>query len=130
MKLCSICGSHHLVEVHHIIKRSQAPALIDCKYNLIPLCWDHHKGNYGIHGIYGHELDQKLKRRLQDNLQLMFGEGIYYSIEQIKENLDINLKATERLVKSLLPLEGKYLGQDIIRACMGGKMIIGDEYGL
>ncbi|CUO91107.1 Uncharacterised protein [Clostridium baratii] len=32
MKLCNICGSNHLVEVHHIIKRSQAPALIDCKY--------------------------------------------------------------------------------------------------
>lgn len=124
MKLCSICGSNHLVEVHHIIKRSQVPALVDCKYNLIPLCWEHHKGNYGVHGIYGHALDQELKKSFQDNLQLMFGEDIYYSIDDIKEKLNISLKATERLIKSLLPKESKYIGIDIIRVCMGGKLIL------
>lgn len=124
MKICEVCGSNHLVEIHHIIKRSQAPALIDCKYNLIPLCWEHHKGNYGIHGIYGHELDQELKKRLQDNLKLMFGANIYYTKEQIKEKLNISLKEVDKLLKTLLPQDDKYIGEDIIRACMGGKLIL------
>ena len=130
MKMCNICGSNHLVEVHHIIFRGQAPALIKCKYNLINLCYEHHRGTYGPHGSRGRKLDKKLKKEFQDNLSLMFGVDIYYTKEQIKENLIIDLEATERLVKTLLPLEGKYLGQDIIRVCMGGKLIIGDEYGL
>ncbi|CUO91119.1 Uncharacterised protein [Clostridium baratii] len=60
----------------------------------------------------------------------MFGEDIYYTREQIKEKLDISLKNVDKLLKTLLPTEGKYKGEDIIRVCMGGKLIIGDEYGL
>lgn len=60
----------------------------------------------------------------------MFGADIYYSVEQIKEKLDISLKETERLIKTLLPTEGKYRGIDIIRACMGGKLVLGGAYEL
>lgn len=123
MKMCEVCGSNHLVEVHHIIFRGQAPSLIKCKYNLIPLCWEHHKGNYGIHGIHGHKLDQELKKKFQDSLKLIFGTDINYSVEQIKDKLDISLEESGCLVKTLLPREGKYEGIDIIRACMGGKLV-------
>lgn len=61
MKLCSICGSNHLVEVNHIIFRSQAPTLVDCKHNLILLCYEHHRGTNGVHGSKGHELDERRK---------------------------------------------------------------------
>ena len=124
MEICRICGSNHLVELHHIIFRSQAPALIDCKHNLIPLCHEHHRGTNGVHGSKGHKLDKKLKEEFQDNLSLLFGIDIYYSVEQIQEKLDISLKATQKLVKSLLPKENKYIGIDIIRVCMGGKLIL------
>ena len=124
MDICRVCGSNHLVELHHIIFRSQAPALIDCKHNLISLCYEHHRGTNGVHGSKGHKLDKRLKKEFQDNLSLLFGINIYYSVEQIQEKLDISLKATERLIKSLLPKESKYIGIDIIRTCMGGKLIL------
>ena len=77
-----------------------------------------------MHGSKGHKLDKRLKKEFQDNLSLLFGINIYYSVEQIQEKLDISLKATERLIKSLLPKESKYIGIDIIRVCMGGKLIL------
>ena len=127
---CEVCGSTHLVEQHHIIFRGQAPALIDCKFNHKYLCYEHHRGTYGVHGSKGHELDKELKITLQCILQMLFGREIYYTKEQIKEKLDIDLECANKLVKTLLPTEGKYKGEDIIRVCMGGKLIIGDEYGL
>lgn len=127
---CEVCGSTHLVEEHHIIKRGQAPSLINCKLNYKYLCYEHHRGTYGVHGKYGSKLDWELKKRLQENLQLMFGVDIFYTVDQIKEKLDISLKATEGLTKFILPKEGKYIGEDIVRACMGGKLVLGDEYEL
>ncbi|MGG7099178.1 hypothetical protein [Clostridium sardiniense] len=127
---CEVCGSTHLVEEHHIIKRGQAPALINCKLNYKYLCYEHHRGTYGVHGKYGSRLDHELKKSLQDNLNLMFGADIYYAVEQIKEKLDITLKEAERLIKTLLPIEGKCKGIDIIRACMGGKLVLRGEYEL
>lgn len=127
---CEVCSSNHLVEEHHIIKRGQAPALINCKLNHKYLCYEHHRGTYGVHGKYGSKLDQQLKKSFQENLQLMFGADICYTVEQIKEKLDISLKATEGLVKFILPKESKYIGEDIVRACMGGKLVLGGGYEL
>ena len=121
---CEVCGSTHLVEEHHIIKRGQVPSLINCELNYKYLCYEHHRGTHGIHGKYGSKLDRKLKKGFQKNLQLIFGADIYYTVEQIKERLRIDLRATERLVKTLLPIESKYKGEDIIRACLGGKSIV------
>lgn len=65
-ELCEICGSNHLVEVHHILygkgKRNQYESIDSC----IDLCWEHHHGKNGVHGKNGHEIDIKLKRQLQD----------------------------------------------------------------
>ena len=57
---CSVCGSWP-VQVHHI--RILGEPRDDKK--TIPLCYDHHQGPNGIHGlgkhawrkVYGHELD-------------------------------------------------------------------------
>ncbi|MBY0756535.1 hypothetical protein K5V21_13890 [Clostridium sardiniense] len=127
MRICEIeeCGSSHLVELHHIVFRGQAPALINCKHNLIPLCYEHHRGTYGVHGSKGHELDMKLKYEFQEKLRMVFGEDIYYTVDEISNRLDIKYKETNRLVKTLLPKEGKYKGEDIIRSCMGGKLVLG-----
>ncbi|MEG1870971.1 MAG: hypothetical protein RR192_03115 [Peptostreptococcaceae bacterium] len=127
MRICEIedCGSPHLVELHHIVFRGQAPALINCKNNLIPLCYEHHKGTYGVHGSKGHELDVKLKYEFQEKLRLVFGEDIYYSVDEIAKRLNVKYKEANRLIKTLLPKEGKYIGDDIIRACMGGKLVLG-----
>ena len=48
----------------------------------IDLCWNHHKGNNGVHGKNGHELDIKLKRQLQDKY---FSMG--YTEDQVREKM-------------------------------------------
>lgn len=121
---CDICGKNYLVETHHIVKRGQAKYLEKCKLNLIDLCYDCHRGTKGMHGKYGSELDHEIKERFQNNLKLIFGSDIYYTTEQIAEKLDISLKDANHLVKFILPNIDKYKGEDIIRACMGGKLII------
>jgi hypothetical protein len=80
--LCEICGSNQLVEVHHIIhgkgKRNPYESIESC----IDLCWNHHKGNNGVHGKNGSELDIKLKRELQDKYSRMG-----YTEDQVREKM-------------------------------------------
>lgn len=127
MKVCEVdkCNKTEGVQGHHIVKRGQAKYLINCKGNLIYLCWDHHHGTNGVHGKYGSKLDNELKRKFQDKLKLLFGEDIYYTVEDISEKLNISLKDANGLVKFILPKVGKYKGEDIIRVCMGGKLVLG-----
>jgi hypothetical protein len=58
---CEICGSSYLTEIHHIVGRKVEAN----EYNLILLCFDHHKGNNGCHGINGAELNHQLRSELQ-----------------------------------------------------------------
>lgn len=123
IKLCDICESNHLVETHHIVKRKQAKYLENCKLNLINLCWDHHKGTYGVHGKYGHKLDQELKLEFQNKLEELWDKQ-YLTREEINNILQIDDKALNRLLKRLTLQNDKYIKEDVIRACMGGKLII------
>ena len=63
MQTCEVCGNTYGLQKHHIVKRSQGGG--DHEDNLIWLCWDCHHGTYGVHGKHGHELDKKLKLKLQ-----------------------------------------------------------------
>ena len=68
-------------------------------------------------------LEEDLKRRDFTINAMAYNEqeGL---VDLFKGKLDISLKATERLVKSLIAKECKYIGIDIVRACMGGKLIL------
>lgn len=60
MEHCFICGVNN-VEIHHTMfgknrKKATEDGLV------VPLCVEHHKGTYGVHGIKGHELDIKIKK--------------------------------------------------------------------
>ena len=65
---CEVCGGYtgDRLELHHIVRRKVEAN----KDNCIMLCWEHHKGTYGVHGREGRALDLKLKKRLQE---------VYYS---------------------------------------------------
>jgi len=58
---CEVCHRSGNLELHHILRR-KVPATVS---NCIMLCYEHHRGTYGVHGKEGHELDFKLKLELQ-----------------------------------------------------------------
>ena len=118
---CFVCGGFN-TEKHHIIKRSQNANLIKCELNLVELCPAHHRGHDGVHGKNGRKLDLKLRKHFQRKLEKAF-EGEYITSSEIKEVLGITTVCVDRLVKTLPLLEDGYRREDIIMACMGGKLV-------
>ena len=124
---CEICGSSYGVELHHVIFRSQNSNLTKCKLNFAYLCAEHHRGGKnGVHGKNGHELDKQLKLKFQNKLEYFFIKE-YLTEEEINEVLCISQNALRRLLKPLKKHKDKYSREDIIRACMGGKIILEDD---
>ena len=78
--LCEICKSNELVEVHHIISGSGKRKNYENIHSLILLCYYHHRGDYGVHGKYGAELNRQLKIGLQEKYK-----SLGYSEEEIRE---------------------------------------------
>lgn len=116
-----MCGINGIVTEHHKVKRSQQSALIKCKTNLIDLC---EKCHYSIHhGKDGHDLDEIIKLQFQNYLEIVFNKD-YFSREEVQAILDITSKSTDRLLKTVKQYKGLFAREDIIRACMGGKIIL------
>lgn len=124
-KMCPICGQR-ATELHHIIFRSQVKALINCKYNFVYLCSECHRGNRGVHTKNGSELNNKLKLMFQNKLELLFTKELL-SKEDIKETLEIKDKAVDSLCKLMKSEKGMFTREDIIRTCMGGRMILQED---
>lgn len=122
---CLVCGQR-ATELHHIVYRSQMKPLENCKLNHIYLCQEHHRGTQGVHGSKGHKLDRLLKLQFQNNLEILFDKE-FLTREEIKEVLQIADKPLNRLLKPLVLQKGKYVREDVIRACMGGKLIVEEE---
>ena len=59
-KECYFCGSQYGLEEHHCLlgkNRHNAE-----KYGLkVWLCYEHHRGTFGVHGKYGHNKQEELK---------------------------------------------------------------------
>lgn len=119
---CKVCGNPY-TESHHVVFRSEVKSLECCKLNLVNLCIEHHKGTYGVHGSKGAALNRKLKLEFQNTLEELLDKQ-YLTKEEINKVLQINDKALNRLLKRLSLQKGKYIKEDVIRACMGGKLII------
>ncbi|MGL4108348.1 hypothetical protein [Clostridium sp. LP20] len=84
---------------------------------------EHHRGTQGVHGSKGHKLDRLLKLQFQNNLEILWDKR-YLTREEIKEVLKVADKPLDRLLKSLILQKDKYVREEVIRACMGGKLII------
>lgn len=117
-----VCG-RKATELHHIVFRSQCMPLIKCKLNQIYLCPKCHRGTNGVHGSKGHYLDKKLKLNLQNKLKIQFDKE-KLTVNDISRVLDIPTNDLNKLLKTLRTSEGQYNNEDIIRSCMGGKIII------
>lgn len=59
-KECYICGTTSNLHLHHIIFGKNRK-IADEDGLTVYLCYEHHEGTYGVHGLHGHELDLKLK---------------------------------------------------------------------
>ncbi|WP_308779612.1 hypothetical protein [uncultured Clostridium sp.] len=121
-RYCKVCGTSYGIESHHIVKRSQNANLVNCKLNLIDLCYIHHRDHKkGVH--FNKELDRKLKLELQNKLENLFDKD-YLTKEEINKILQISEKALNRLIKTLQLHNDKYVKEDVIKVCMGGKYVV------
>lgn len=120
--ICPVCGAV-ATELHHKVSRKQVKALENCKLNHIYLCAECHRGTNGVHGKNGHELDRKIKLQFQNKLEFLFNKE-YLSRKNIKDTLGIKDNATDSLCKIIKQEKGMFDRESVIRACMGGKIIL------
>ena len=122
--ICPICGAV-ATEWHHIVFRSECSALIKCDMNLVKLCHNCHDNLH--HGKNGYKVNRKLKlEHFQNKIEFLLCNS-ELTKEEIRKTLKITEKEADRLLKTLIPKDGKYVREDVIRACMGGKMILEDK---
>lgn len=123
MRSCKICGATTNLQKHHIISRKQQPALIKCEINLVDLCvYCHTSGPRAVHGNGFKELKNLKLEKQKEYFELFSDE--YYSKEIIREILGINQSDVDKLLRPLKRSDGLYDKEDIIRQCMGGKILI------
>lgn len=122
MHFCKVCGTSYGVELHHRVYRSQCKQLEDCKLNHVYLCNIHHRDHkVGVH--FNKKFDNEIKLEFQMWLEMLWNKP-YLTREEINEVLQIDEKALNRLLKRLSLQKDKYIKEDVIRACMAGKLII------
>ncbi|MDR3593801.1 MAG: hypothetical protein P4L60_03285 [Clostridium sp.] len=117
---CEVCG-RQAQECHHMISKERCKPLENCIQNHVYLCSEHHRGTFGVHGKYGHVLDQRYKLQFQNYLERSLLKE-YLTREEIKEVLGITDRPLNRLLKSITMYKGKYVRGDVILKCMGGKL--------
>lgn len=118
---CYICKQEEATETHHIVLRSECKPLEKCEMNTVRLCVYCH--DFLHHDRRGNEKIKELKLEFQNKLE-MFLDKEYLTREEIKEVLNIKDKPLDRLLKQIVMTKGLYMREDIIRACMGGKLIL------
>ena len=118
---CELCKLRPASEIHHIIYRSHCKALIKSNLNLISVCQQCHAK---IHrGKESKELNKKLRLQFQNKLEILFDKQ-YLTEEEINDVLKISQTALKGLLKTLTVYKGNlFKREDVIRACMGGKII-------
>ena len=66
--MCEVCGSPGN-EIHHCIFGSGKKKQCERLESIILLCYECHRGTYGVHGKNGSELNLRLKQKLQITYQ-------------------------------------------------------------
>lgn len=119
---CPICKKEYgSLHSHHRVLRKECKPLEKCELNIIKICPFCH--DFIHHDSKGYELLKKLKKEFQEELENSFYEE-NLSREEIKEVLKISDKPLDKLLKPLVSNNGLFAKEDVIRACMGGKIMI------
>jgi hypothetical protein len=116
-RYCAECGSP-IVERHHIIFRSAAGYMVNVPVNFKDLCPSHHRGNGSPH--LNKKKDLQYKQELQAKLNVIFHKD-YYTLNEIKEILEISKSETEKVVNKTPIYKEGYKREDIIKRCLGGR---------
>lgn len=126
MRRCKLCGKVDNIQSHHVVSRKQQPALIDCEFNQVDLCIEcHTSGPNAVHNGGFKEL-KKLRLEKQRDYYVLFDED-FYTKEIIKEILEIRQRDVDKLLRPLIMVNGMYRKEDVIRECMGGKLMLDFE---
>ncbi|MDU5117184.1 MAG: hypothetical protein E6223_04260 [Clostridium botulinum] len=120
MKYCEECGKN-VVELHHIIFRSQASYMSNININFKYLCADCHRGDNGPHMSKKKNLEYKLE--LQKKLFGLFDKD-YFTEKEIKEILETTISEARKITKKLKLYKEGYEKIDIIQRLMGGHLYV------
>ena len=71
---CYVCGNTSYVESHHVFYGTRNRNKSEKDGLKVNLCYDHHRGTYGIHGREGHALDEVLKKEAQKTWMEYYGK--------------------------------------------------------
>ncbi len=64
-KECYICHKKFSLEIHHIFFGTANRKLSEKDGLKVWLCYEHHRGTYGVHGKYGINLNYFLKKEAE-----------------------------------------------------------------
>ena len=122
IKFCKVCGTSYGVELHHRVYRSECKPLENCKLNHVYLCNKHHRDHkVGVH--FNKKFDREIKLEFQNWLKILFNKP-YLTREEIKEVLEIADKPLNSLLKTVERHKDKYVREEVIRQCMGGRLML------
>ena len=74
---CYVCGRYG-TEIHHIFFGTSNRKMSDRYKCVVGLCYEHHRGNSGVH--HNRELDLELKRMAQKRFQGIYPEYDFLAI--------------------------------------------------
>lgn len=81
---CMECG-HYIVEIHHVFYGSKRNKSTEDGL-VVPLCAEHHRGTYGVHGREGHDLDLKYKKLAEQKYLEFYNKNVEDFIERYGKN--------------------------------------------
>ena len=74
---CFVCGRYG-TEIHHIFFGTSNRKMSDKYGCVVGLCYEHHRGNSGVH--HNRELDLELKRMAQRRFQEIYTEEQFLAV--------------------------------------------------
>ena len=75
-KRCFVCGKERGCEVHHLFYGVSNRKLADEDGLWVYLCYECHRGRWGVHGYDGYDLNTSLKREAQRTWMKHYGKTV------------------------------------------------------